>query len=80
MILADIDCMPIDRNLVSELMSESGCGIVLPEYEHFHQGDTILITRGQGTISQYGLVSSKVVREKGLCYAPFYLGEMITNT
>lgn len=70
MVLADVDCYPVDRKLMEGLAKKKGKCIVLPKIKLVGPpGGTIDYGR---TIPAYGLVPSAIVRQVGLIYAPFY--------
>lgn len=70
MVLADVDCYPVDRHLFEELSKNKGNCIVLPKIR--------LLGPPGGpedygrTIPGYGMLPGSIARNIGLVYAPFY--------
>lgn len=73
MILADIDCIPVDNDLVEKLFLNKERGYVKPTVRVTYRGRVIDVMRG-GVIPWYTLLSTDIVKRYGLYYLPLYYG------
>ena len=71
MVLADVDCYPVDKQLMESLGKNRGQCVVLPKVRLIgpKKGGP---KKYQGTIPNYGMIPSAIVRKIGLVYAPYY--------
>lgn len=74
MILADVDCLPVDRNLIYTLyQNRNQESYVCPTILYNDEGKTILISK-IGNPPFYCLFHRKIIERYGLYFLPIYIG------
>ena len=73
MIFVDIDCIPVDPDLVEKLVLNKNKKYVKPTAMITDKGRVIKVMVG-GPIPWYTLISADIVRNYGLYYLPLYYG------
>ncbi|MFH0884742.1 MAG: glycosyltransferase [Candidatus Micrarchaeota archaeon] len=73
MIIVDIDCIPIDNDLVEMLVRNKDRGYVKPTVRITDAGRVVQTMAG-GVIPWYSLISMDTARKYGLYYLPLYYG------
>ncbi len=73
MVFTDSDCYPADERLIENLLANRQKGYVRPECRLMSDGRAVEVNRG-GNVAFYSLLSSQLVREYGIYYAPIYYG------
>lgn len=74
MVLADVDCYPVDKDLIAALHGKREGGYVRPVAHQVDAEGNVLSRYEEGNIPFYTLLSADVVKEYGTYFAPLYYG------